>query len=452
MTASRYSFLAGALVLAVGVANAGVSPEEAERLGDELTPVGANPEGNEAGTIPEWDGGLTEGERPAKGEALEHPYADDEIRFTITGDNYQEYEDKLTPGQVAMFETYPETYEMNIYPTRRSAGFPERAYEWTRKNAVNAELDPPDNVTGARVGFPFPIPQSGEQAMKNHVIFYLPDAAKYYLNSAVVSQNGSYTLVRLPQEYLAPYTMADLTMEELYQENMQFYFLQKTVSPSRLAGGVILVHEPLDWSNTQRQAWAYNPGQRRVRRAPNLEFDNPGTGTDGLRTSDQNNVFNGSLGRYNWELVGKKEVYIPYNAYEIDERGLDYDKIVQAKHINQDLVRYELHRVWVVESRVQDDTSHTYARRTFYIDEDSWKIALVDIYDRRGNLWRFQEGHIKQYYHVAAPWYALEIVYDLQSQRYVTGNMDNNDPPKDWTFEAGRSRYTPGSLRRIGER
>ena len=76
----------------------------------------------------------------------------------------------------------------------------------------------------------------------------------------------------------------------------------------------------------------------------------------------------------------------------------------------------------------------------------------MDVYDRRGNLWRFQEGHIKQYYHVKAPWYSLEVTYDLLAGRYITGSMDNNSPPKDWTHDAPRSAYTPSALRRAGIR
>ena len=65
------------------------------------------------------------------------------------------------------------------------------------------------------------------------------------------------------------------------------------MAPARLAGEVLLVQETLDQSIENRRAWVYNPGQRRVRRAPNVAFDNPGTNSDNLRTSDQFDMYNG---------------------------------------------------------------------------------------------------------------------------------------------------------------
>ena len=52
----------------------------------------------------------------------------------------------------------------------------------------------------------------------------------------------------------------------------------------------------------------YNTGQRRGR-APNVAYDNPGTAADGLRTADQLDLFNGSPDRYEWKLLGKKEMW-----------------------------------------------------------------------------------------------------------------------------------------------
>ncbi len=47
---------------------------------------------------------------------------------------------------------------------------------------------------------------------------------------------------------------------------------------------------------------------------------------------------------------------------------------------------------------MREGTSHIYAKRTFYVDEDSWQIMAVDNYDQRGELWRVQEGHQVQAY------------------------------------------------------
>ena len=166
------------------------------------------------------------------------------------------------------------------------------------------------------------------------------------------------------------------------------------MAPARLAGEVLLVQETLDQSLENRRAWVYNPGQRRVRRAPNVAFDNPGTNSDNLRTSDQFDLYNGSPQRYDWTLVGKKEMLVPYNSYKLHSNTLKYTDILKKNHINPDVARYELHRVWVVDSKLKAGQSHLYSRRTLYVDEDSWHIVAVDCYDSRGQLYRVQEGHV----------------------------------------------------------
>jgi hypothetical protein len=121
-------------------------------------------------------------------------------------------------------------------------------------------------------------------------------------------------------------------------------------APARLAGEVLLVHETLNQARENRKAWLYNPGQRRVRRAPNVAHDNPRTASDGLATSDQLDIFNGSPERYNWNLVGRKEVLVPYNSYKLHSKELKYRDILKPLHINQEHARYELHRMWVVDA------------------------------------------------------------------------------------------------------
>jgi hypothetical protein len=195
-----------------------------------------------------------------------------------------------------------------------------------------------------------------------------------------------------------------------------------------LAGTITLVHETLDQVKEPRRAWQYNPGQRRLRRAPNVGYDNPGTGADGLRTNDQTDSFNGATDRYTWKLIGKKEMYVPYNSYKIHSDKVKFADILKKGHINQDLTRYELHRVWVVDSTVKPGTTHIYKRRTFYIDEDSWSILAVDVYDSRETLWRVQEVHSVMAYDVPALNPILETIYDMQSGRYLTQSMNNEDP------------------------
>jgi len=224
-------------------------------------------------------------------------------------------------------------------------------------------------------------------------------------------------------------------------------------APARLAGEILLVHETLNQNKEHRRAWIYNPGQRRVRRAPNVAFDNPRTASDGLATADQFDMMNGSPERYNWELVGKKEMLVPYNSYKLHSGDVKYDEIVKPLHINQDLARYELHRVWVVDATLKEGARHIYKRRTFYVDEDSWQILVVDCYDNRDELWRVQEGYAINYYDLPNVWTTLDTTVDLQSGRYLAIGLNNEEAiTYDFSAKFDLSNFSPGALRRAGVR
>ncbi|WP_205596587.1 DUF1329 domain-containing protein [Wenzhouxiangella sp. XN201] len=430
------------------------TPENIERLGQDLTPMGSIRAGNEDGTIPAWDGGLTREDWPAgyqPGDRHPDPYPDDEPLFTITGDNYQEYADRLSAGQIAVFERYPETYYMKVYPTRRSASFPERIYQKTRENAETGRLVANgEGVADVAEGFPFALPQNAYELIWNHKLKYKGIGGARYNNQVVPTSSGNFQLIRLREELLGLYYKEGMTLEET--NNILLYFFQEVESPARLAGNILLVHETLNQIEQPRQAWIYNPGQRRVRRAPNVAYDNPGTASDGLRTNDMTDMFNGAMDRYDWEIVGKKEMYIPYNSYDVHSGDLTADDIVRPGHLNPEYMRYELHRVWIVEANLKEGTRHIHPRRTFYLDEDSYQIALTDHYDQRGNLWRVSEAHTINYYELPTYWSSMLSHMDLQSGRYVATGLDNQDPVPSFNVELSPSNYTPQALRTRGRR
>ncbi|MBT8131827.1 MAG: DUF1329 domain-containing protein [Gammaproteobacteria bacterium] len=434
-----------------GVSLAALSQAEADRLGKDLTPMGAEKAGN-GKEIPEWTGGITT--PPAGYKPGDHhldPFADDEPLFTITAANLAEHADRVTTGHQALFAAYPETYKMHVYPTRRSFSAPEHIYEATKRIATKAELIENGNgVTGALMGVPFPIPNSGVEVIWNHILRWRAESGERFYGQAAVTRNGKYTLVQFADQIAVPYAYPDMTEEEL--DNVIIFFKEKTVAPARLAGRVLLVHETLDQAKENRKAWVYNPGQRRVRRAPNVAFDNPRSGSDGLMTSDQYDMYNGSPQRYNWELVGKREMYVPYNAYKVHSDKLKYEDYIKPLHANPDHMRYELHRVWVVDATLKDGMRHQYKRRTFYIDEDSWQILGVDIYDNRDELWRVSEGHGINYYDVKNFWTTLELNYDLESGRYLAFGLDNESSMYDLTASIPKEEFTTGALRRAGTR
>ncbi|MDA2923210.1 DUF1329 domain-containing protein [Acidobacteria bacterium AH-259-L09] len=445
--------IGGALLLAFATTGgwARLSPDSIARLGADLTPLGAEKSGNADGTIPAWEGGITTfpaGYQP--GDHHPDPYADDEILFTITAANMDQYADKLAPGHQAMLKTY-DTFKMNVYPTHRSASFPQRIYDATKKVAATAELTENGyGVTGAVNGIPFPIPKSGVEVIWNHLLRFRSDMGVRHVAQAAPTRGGSYSLVVFEDEFNIVYSHEGVTEEEL--DNKIAVFKQKVLSPARLAGGILLVHETLDQVKEKRKAWVYNPGQRRVRRAPNVAYDNPGTASDGMRTTDQLDMFNGAVDRYDWKLVGKKEFYVPYNSYKVHSDSLKYKDILTPLHVNPDHLRYELHRVWVVDATLKEGKRHIYKRRTFYMDEDSWQILVVDQYDNRDQLWRVSEGHVINYYDIPMLWTTLEVHTDLQAGRYLAFGLDNESSMYDFDIERTLRDYTPAALRRAGRR
>lgn len=455
--ASRLKLFAGTL-LATSLfqlpAMAKVDQATADKLGgSELTITGAQVAANGDGSIPAYTGGLKDIPACYKGGSwLCNPFPDDKPLFTITAQNVDQYADKLSPGQIAMFKQYPDSFKMPVYQSRRTFRMPDDVAQITKKNAVSTELL---GATGLKnytpMGFPFPVSNNGLEMVWNHIARWRGTGVDRYAGQVTPQANGAYSLVMFHDEVVIPAAMSDFVAGE--DPNVMFYGKQTLISPSRLAGNVLMVHETIDQVSEPRRAWVYNSGQRRVRRAPQVAYDGPGTAADGLRTADNYDLYNGSPDRYEWTFKGKKEMYIAYNAYKLDEKGLPYDDIVKPGHINQDLTRYELHRVYEVEAVLRPGVRHIYAKRVFFFDEDSWLAAVIDHYDGRGNLWRVAESHEMLYYQVPVQGYALEVLYDLNSGRYVAIGLENNESVGvEWSAKFSKVEFQPGALRREGVR
>ena len=451
----RKTIAALALSLLTTHVMAAVSPEEAAKLGTTLTPVGAEKAGNADGSIPAWTGGIPKnaGAVDSKG-FLADPFASEKPLFVITAATVDKYKDKLSDGQVAMFKRYPETYKIPVYPTHRTVNLPPEIYESIKRSALNVKPINDGNglegFTGNRY-YAFPIPKNGVEVLWNHITRYHGGNLRRIITQATPQTNGSYTPIRFEEEVAVPQLIPD--MDPAKAANVLTFFKQSVTAPARLAGNVLLVHETLDQVKEPRLAWIYNAGQRRVRRAPQVAYDGPGTASDGLRTSDNFDMFSGAPDRYDWKLVGKKEMYIPYNSYKLDQPTLKYDDIIKAGHINQDLTRYELHRVWEVVGTVKPSERHIYAKRHMDIDEDSWQVALVDHYDGRGQLWRVAEGHAQFYYDHQTPAYTVETLYDIIAGRYIALGMKNEEKSSFvFGFAAKAADYTPAALRAEGVR
>lgn len=442
-----------ALVLSCSVA-AKITPDQAARLGNDLTPLGGEKAANADGSIPAWNGGITSA--PAgytPGMHHPNPFAGDKVLFTIDKSNIEQYKALLSPGQVKLFELYPDSFKMNVYQTRRTASYPQYVYDATKKIATEAELIAGGNgIVNAAIGIPFPIPKDGLEAIWNHLLRYRGVAASRNGGQAAPTSAGAYTIIGFDEQIMFKYSEPNATAEALTAENILFRFKQGVTSPARLAGTALLVHETMDQVKTPRQAWTYNTGQRRVRRAPNVAYDAPGTASDGLRTTDDFDMFNGSPDRYNWELKGKQEMFIAYNDYKLHGNDVKYADLLMAGHINPDYVRWEKHRVWVVEATLKDGTRHVYGKRVFYIDEDSWQIHVADLYDNRNELYRVAVAHGVNYYEVPTHWSTLEVYHDLNSRRYIAIGLDNEDKMYDFSVQLSDADFTPAALRREGTR
>ncbi len=443
----------GALTISASV-YAELAAADLAKLGTTLTPMGAEKAGNAAGTIPAWDGGITKvpaGVNFKAGGTYPDPFPDDKPLFTITAATADKYKDNLSPGQLAMLKQYP-TYKLPVFQSRRTAAYPEGSYKETRECGAKAKLSTGGNgVVGCVGGTPFPIPKNGNEAIWNHILHYKGDTFAQHWAQAAVTASGDFALVKFEYEYDLSYGNLSKPVA-LREPNKNLNYLQVTTAPARLAGQILLVHETVDQAKEPRSAWTYNPGQRRVRLAPNVAYDNPGTAADGLRTNDDFGMYNGATDRYEWKLVGKKEMYVPYNSYRMSDPKLKYADVLRPGHLNQDLARYELHRVWVVEATLKAGTSHIYSRRTFYLDEDSWNAIMIDKYDGRGQLWRFAEQHSETWYNVPMWFGTIEVHHDLQSRRYIAMGLRSEEKVIFDPIKRSPADYTPANLRNLGTR
>jgi hypothetical protein len=432
-------FSAALAVLAVaGLSQAKVPQEVADALlkGPDapLTPNGAIRAGNAEGTIGPWE---PMAKPPANFESADKgrpdPYADEKPLFTITAQNYQQYADKLSLGAQEMFKRFPDTYRMHVYPTHRSWAAPDWIYQANLTNATTVELsqsgnDPEEYWRGASC---FPIPSSGNEMRLNTGFArcqYLSEGGYLFYNVSVVDVSGDWVTAQIEEWIAFPHHNPDVEPGSVIPE---FKILQIIRAPARLAGTATLLISDVNYERQggNEKAWQYNPGQRRVRRAPQIQYDYPKNGSNGLLTTDQASCEgHGNIDRYTWTVVGRREMYVPYNTYKLKDRSLKEADLFHRNHLNQDLVRYELHRVWEVVGDQKDEFHMAIDKRVQYFDEDNHYAAQTDIYDKFGNLWRFSECHTTNLYDIPMTWFGVESKYDFSSRSYVIQGVDQASP------------------------
>ena len=410
----------------VGV-KAAVSDREADSLKSELTPMGAVRAGNEAGTIPAWTGGYhTASPAYVQGAPRPDPFAADKPLFSITAKNFQDYADKLPEGAKVLFQKYPD-YRMDVYPSHRTAAAPDWVYDNIFRNATRAHAAPEGiayGVAGAVGGIPFPIPRDGAEAMWNHLLAFWGPARELNVGTYVVSSRGTIDKATTYKEIADfPYYFRGATPDNF--GNYYFKTLHIALDPPAKIGQGYLNWQPIDTKSAHFAAWRLLPGEHRVRKAPSISYDVPDPDADGVVSMDEYYLFFGGLDHYDFKLLGKKEMVVPYNnnrLYLQPAQG-----VLGRSHANQDDLRYELHRVWVVEGTLAKGQHDIIARRRLYLDEDSWFALYSDAWDEEGKLWKFGQGTMYLMPEVPAIILGSQFVYDLEVGGYVYGFAFNGE-------------------------
>jgi hypothetical protein len=264
---------------------------------------------------------------------------------------------------------------------------------------------------------------------------------------APVMSNGAHFIVRMRQNVSFDQQgyMQDSRKGRLYNANT-FY-----LSPPSAVGLRTLTWEPIDPAGEARARWVFTPQTIDTRRLPSYDYDTMEPYTKGMRTADENDGWNGAPDRFDWKLIGKRELLIGYNGYKLANRTLRYEAIIRPRNLDPDLLRYERHRVWVVEATQRKP--HQYYRRIFYVDEDTWQVAQEEVYTQKGQLWRFGDHHMIQYYDVQVPWYAATIHHTLGAGAYIVTYLSNMEPfPTRWGFKGRMVDHLPTTLSAQGLR
>ncbi|MGV8805938.1 MAG: DUF1329 domain-containing protein [Polaromonas sp.] len=444
-------------LLMAGSALAKVPAAEADKLGKELTCVGAEKAGTKDG-VPEFTGkwlGTPPGVQYTQhvGQHPVDPYASEKPVLTITAENQAQYASKLSDGQKALFAKFPKTFRMEIYPGHRDFRYPDSVCEMAKKNALNAEVTNGGlTITGAvRGAIPFPIPKDGQEALMNNMFPFRAYNEDITRDIANVQSDGTISWGRGHNRNLDVINLPASVGKPL--DGTMAYSRSLVLLPEREKGALSVSAEPVDFSKGKRLAWNYDPGTRRVRQLPEYGFDQPLGGTGGKMTIDSDRLFNGSPERYNWKLLGKREMYIPANAYKIHGKNVKYADLLKPGVPNPEFIRWELRRVWAVEGKLKEGFRHLYGKRVLFLDEDTGQAVMSDFYDARGTLWQY--AFINYYYAFDLnAWHAgTSFYFDLNSGGYVGYNLfqERDKGPILNKGDMTPAMFTPESARSAGQ-
>jgi hypothetical protein len=423
----------------------------------ELNPMGGIVVGNSEGTIPTWTGGLQR--QDLVEDRVSDPYASDQKLYSVTAANMKNYSAVLSRGQRAMLRKFSDSFEIPVYTSRRSASYPQYVYEALDYNREHAELITAGEKSGiknARATSPFPVPETGLEAIWNHLVRWRGIHLKRETSWVAVTAGGNYRPALLSEEIAFPYASPDYNQGNIAQDSSasslpEFHrsmvaAKQKFLSPGQISGKGTLLYDSYDYTRYARIRWAYSPQLRRVLRLPRARLDLPNPGSEGIINFDDTDMFRGSPELFDWELAGRQELLIPYNGYRLRDRDLGYKDLINKHHLNQLHTRYELHRVWKLIATAKNQSKSAYSKRIFYLDEDTWQIVLSEKYDAAGELVFHAEAHTLNFYDVPVVFTGTIAHYNLKTGRFFVTDINNTLLPYKWSNEINPRDFSPNAL------
>jgi hypothetical protein len=438
MNRRKFNFLAATSAAALGAgagfpvrARASVTQAQADQLKSMLTPFGSEKAGNADGSIPAWTGGYTQVPAGWSSPALmPDPFANEQPVVTINAANMAQYADKL-PESVKIF-MQQRGFSIIVYPTHRTAAAPQYVYDNIYQNALNAQPvagGPRLGFTNAYGGVPFPIlsedpADAGAQVLQNHNNRWLGWHI-HLNNSTYAMSHGQLTMV-LDDDYGQTTAYYDPNGSAATFDGIFSRAFYNPLGPANAVGANIIVYDSTNSLKFPDSGWELLTGQGRVRRIPEIQYDVPDSSVDGIVTYDEAFAFLGAEDKFDWNLVGKKEVYVPYNN---NRMNFISTSDFYPHFINPAQVRWELHRCWVVEATLAPGERNILPHRRFYVDEDTWTVLVTDEYDASGNFWRSTQmyncvrpdmpGTVSQQY----------CTLDFQGDSYITSFTPRLDLP-----------------------
>jgi hypothetical protein len=426
MFKNKRVLVAAAASVFAGSALAAVSADEAKQLGTTLTAWGAEKAGNKDGTIPAYTGErpLLPLADPTRPDKIGDPYANEKPLFAVTAQNMAQYGDKVSEGQKAMLSKYP-GYRLDVYPTHRTAIHDQRMLDNTLKNATACKaVDNGLKLEGCYGGITFPIPKTGNEAVWSHMLSHPAYQFDGFVNTWVVNPDGKKILQATYHTFQeAPYLDPALAGKVLPSSTAYWKLRFDAQGPARRIGEKTIIVDSMDPRDPGRRAWSYIPGQRRVKLAPDLAYDTPSPAAGGAATMDEQRVFLGAQDRYDMKLLGKREMFIPYNNNKLLDSQKCPDLVSHTKSfINPDCMRWELHRVWVVEAKLRSGFRHNIPRKVMYFDEDEWSSGLSDNWDAAGKIYHVDVFPMFPYFNQATGQNGGDAgaFYDLSTGIYAT--------------------------------